>query len=1030
MKRTRAFAWVILVLCGQDPELLGAGPPVIPLTRTGRPSATPAGDSLLPILSGDGRWVAFQSGARNLAPGDNNLGATDVFVREIATGTTRLVSVNTNGASGTGASQLAGISRDGTRVLFLSDATDLVPGDDNEAGDVFVRDLQSNTTYLASANTNAVSGSRGSSAGYMTPDGRFVVFQSESDDLVSADTNGVSDVYVRDLASGTTRRVSVPSPSPEISARRTGMSFDGLVSDDGATVVFRSLALNLTPSVPVIAGRNLFHELYFLRPPATTNRVVDIFRRTATGTWPTVSIDSIVPAHALSADGRYVAFLQTSNWTNVSPRAVHHLDLDTGDYQVLTDGLPGSLDTYSVENLSLVLSADGQTVIFEALEPVSDDSSILDSVVYAWDAKSGERTVVSSGRWVTNSLGEVVESRFGTFLGASRDGNFVAFLGGSTHDAPNVAARQIVVRNRTSEAVRRVSRAANGAPVEDMDLPVVSFSDDGRRLVFQSASDAHAPNDFNRAWDVFLYDWDSDATTLISSGNASMPSATAFGDVSLGAGGVSGDGRYIAFLSLANAAADRRQLGVRNAYRMDRLTGKQDWVSVGIDGLGSAYSSSRPRISLDGRFVAFASSAENLVPGDTNLVEDVFLRDIGAGTTTLVNRGPDGRNVSGIYSDWTVSPDGRWVAFASPNRGLTPLHNNNHRQVYLFDRTDGSVTLASVAASGDSSGSRPSGQPAFSPDSRWLVFESQASNLLATSPGTGRSVYARRLEGGELRRVATPGLQSFSGGFPGPSPVAAFSPDGRFVATLLPTIVASDLSILLHDFEAGSTTRLLGPATAVALAKEATKVAYRTSATSFGGAFQIRVFDRATGLDQAVSAAPDGAPGNGPSDPPQITPDGRWVVFASRASNLVEGDANGLSDIFLKDLETGELLRLGGNSLSMSPILSADGRVVIFQSYADDLVEGDFNGVSDLFAVVLPGVESGYRITAITRIASGDLRLMWSAAPGRTYRVETAPAPTGPWRDAGLVVSVDGTQASADVSNPSDSAGFFRLEER
>ncbi len=1000
------------------------------LTQSGSPSATPAGDSLLPILSGDGRWVAFQSAAGNLAPNDANFGAMDVFVSEIATGTTRLVSVNATGTSGNGASLLAGISRDGTRVLFLSDATDLVPGDENMAGDVFVRDLQSGTTYLASVNTNGVSGSMGSSAAYMTPDGRFVVFQSESDDLVSDDTNGIFDVFLRDLATGTTRRVSVPSPSPEFSSFRTGMSFDGLVSDDGATVAFRSLAFNLAPPVPAVEGRNFFHELYFLRPPATTNRMVDTFRRASTA--PQVMVQTIVPAHELSADGRYVAFLQDSSWTNVSPRAVYRLDLDTGDYQVLTDGLPGSLDTYSVENLSLVLSADGQTVIFEALEPVSDDSSILDSVVYAWDARSGERTLVSSGGWVTNSLGEVTESRFATFLGASRDGKFVAFLGGSTGDAPNVATRQIVVRNRTSGEVRRVSRAANGAPVVNTDLPVVSFSDDGKRLAFQSANDALVRNDLNRACDVFLYDWDSDTTTLISSWNASMPSATALGDAILGAGGVSGDGRYIAFLSLADGGADGHQSGVRDAYRMDRSTGKLEWLSATLDGLGSKYSSSGPKISLDGRFVAFASSAEGLVPGDTNLVEDVFLRDVVAGTTTLVSHGPDGRSISGIYSDWTVSPDGRWVAFASPSRGLTPLHNNRYQQVYVFDRTDGSVALASVTASGIASGSLRSTQPAFSPDSRWLLFESQAPDLLATSPGTGRSVYARRLNGGELRRVATPGLTSVTGilPLPRPPPVAVFSPEGRFAATLLPTISASELSIFLHDFEAGSTTRLLGPATAVALARDATRVVYRTSETSRHGAFQIRIFDRLTGLDQAVSAALDGTPGNARSGRPQITPDGRWVVFSSFASNLVDGDGNGLADVFLKDLETDGMLRLGGNALSTSQSLSADGRTVFFQSFSDDLIEGDFNEASDLFAAVLPGVESGYRITSITRIATGDVRLMWSAAPGKTYRVQAGSTPAGPWRDSGLSVTVDGTQASAEVPTASAGAGFFRLEER
>ncbi|MBL9128809.1 MAG: PD40 domain-containing protein, partial [Verrucomicrobiales bacterium] len=278
MKRPRllrGLAFSLLSLLAA-PGLLGAGLPVSLVTRAGRPSSTAAGDSLLPLMSGDGRFVAFQSGAANLVTNDPNRSVVDVFVREIATGATRLVSVNTNGTSGNGPSELAGISRDGRRVLFVSDATDLVPGDDNEATDVFVRDWESGTTLLVSANTNGVSASGDSSGPRMTPDGRFVVFESDAADLVARDINQLSDVFLRDLANGTTRRISVPSPTTSIAGRAAGDSYDGQVSDDGTTVLFRSGALNLTPPIPA-GGQSLTNELYFLRSPAATNRMVDVF---------------------------------------------------------------------------------------------------------------------------------------------------------------------------------------------------------------------------------------------------------------------------------------------------------------------------------------------------------------------------------------------------------------------------------------------------------------------------------------------------------------------------------------------------------------------------------------------------------------------------------------------------------------------------------------------------------------------------------------------------------------------------------
>ena len=216
MKRSTVIPWIALsmFLCQLPavPSPDGADWPVSLVTRGGKPSVTAAGDSLLPLISADGGWVAFQSGAENLVTNDVNRAMVDVFVRDVATGVTRLVSVSTNGTSANRASEVFGISRDGRRVLFLSDATDLVPGDDNEAVDVFVRDWEAGTTFLVSANTNGASGSGDSFGPRMTPDGRFVVFESEADDLAARDFNQLSDVFLRDLANGTTRRVSVPSP--------------------------------------------------------------------------------------------------------------------------------------------------------------------------------------------------------------------------------------------------------------------------------------------------------------------------------------------------------------------------------------------------------------------------------------------------------------------------------------------------------------------------------------------------------------------------------------------------------------------------------------------------------------------------------------------------------------------------------------------------------------------------------------------------------------------------------------------------
>jgi Tol biopolymer transport system component len=193
-------AWLLVLALSSR----AAVPPVELVSGAVRRSVTAAGDSFAPLVSGDGRWVAFQSGGDNLAPHDVNQGLSDVFLYEVATGRTQLVSVNTNGVSGSGWSEVAGISRDGRHVLFISEAGDLVAGDENEAVDVFLRDRVTGVTRLISTTTGGRSGSGDSGFPVMTPDGRYVAFESEAPDLVDGDTNGFLDIFVRDLIAGTT----------------------------------------------------------------------------------------------------------------------------------------------------------------------------------------------------------------------------------------------------------------------------------------------------------------------------------------------------------------------------------------------------------------------------------------------------------------------------------------------------------------------------------------------------------------------------------------------------------------------------------------------------------------------------------------------------------------------------------------------------------------------------------------------------------------------------------------------------------
>lgn len=197
-------------------------------------------------LSGGGKVVAFDSSASDLAPGTGSV-LLNVFVRNLIAGTTALVSANTNGSGeGNDISWAPQVTRKGQHVFFVSVATDLAPNATHGTQQVFVRDLLAETTRLVSVNTNgqAAAGPCGPFA--ISPNGRFVVFVTAAPDLVPGDTNGLADVFLRDLALGTTTLVSVGCDGEPAD----GDSNFPQVSADGRYVTFASAAPNLVAGVP------------------------------------------------------------------------------------------------------------------------------------------------------------------------------------------------------------------------------------------------------------------------------------------------------------------------------------------------------------------------------------------------------------------------------------------------------------------------------------------------------------------------------------------------------------------------------------------------------------------------------------------------------------------------------------------------------------------------------------------------------------------------------------------------------------
>ncbi len=329
-------------------------------------------------------------------------------------------------------------------------------------------------------------------------------------------------------------------------------------------------------------------------------------------------------------------------------------------------------------------------------------------------------------------------------------------------------------------------------------------------------------------------------------------------------------------------------------------------VSVATDGTQGNNYSGRAVVSADGRWVAFTSAADNLVPGDTNFQWDVFLHDRQTGTTTRVSLAPGGGQMD-IPSDFpAISADGRWVAFQSGS----PLGTT---QVFLHDRETGTTIQVSVGPGGIAG----SGAfPAISADGNWVSFTSRADNLVAGDTNGAEDVFVYERQTAVVTRVSVG-----SGGAQGNRyswSLGSLSADGRLVA------FASMASNLVAD--------------------------------DTNGDWDVFVHDRQTATTTRVSVGPGGAQGNGASFNAAISADGRWVAFASGASNLVPGDTNGHEDVFLHDRQTGAttgvsvgLGNVPGNADSSRPAISADGRSVAFYSAASNLVAGDTNGSPDVF---------------------------------------------------------------------------------
>jgi len=391
---------------------------------------------------------------------------------------------------------------------------------------------------------------------------------------------------------------------------------------------------------------------------------------------------------------------------------------------------------------------------------------------------------------------------------------------------------------------------------------------------------------------------------------------------------ISADGRYVAFSSNASNLVEGDTNGNTDIFVHDRLTGVTQRVSVASDGaqgydLDNWITSS---ISADGHYVAFKSGADNLVEGDTGGI-DCFVHDRLTGETTRVSVASNGTegNSDGVAP--AISADGRYIAFVSYASSIREGDTNLYENIFVYDQVTGQTILESVSSEGIQ-GNNSSLAPSISADGRYLVFKSGATNLVkGDTNGIVDCFMHDRLTGETIRAsVASDGTQANRdcGFYPtflifGPS----ISADGRYA------VFSSFATNLVEGF---------------------------TEYENIWGYSSIYVHDLVTGETSLVSISSDGTQANGSSWLHAISADGRYVAFSSIATNLVEGVTDGYESIYLHDRVTGETKFVSisnyvtnGYERFWGSSISADGRYIAFASSADNLVEGDTNGVSDIF---------------------------------------------------------------------------------
>ena len=816
-------------------------------------------DSTSPSISADGRWVAFQSAATNLAPGVSGA-AEHIYVRDLLNGSTRLIDRfdGVDGAVANNDSFDPAITVVGGQsvVAFTSVANNL-DGATGGFAQVYVREEgPADTTMVSQRNGLSVAGNGSSSNPSISTNGAVVAFQSAASDLVAGDSNSNDDVFTRTPATSATL----------IASGGNGDSRNPSISADGDEVAFTSTSTNLQAN--------------------DTDPGEDVYARQ----FSTVTLRLVSRADgALGVKGN-----QPSSQPSIN---------DAGSVLAFTsaaDNLLGAgADTNATADVFLrsgVFAANPSTIIVS--RPLTASPAV---------ESDGPSTSPSISRNPSNSTNLIAFETAADNMGADDENDFTQVYG--RHFGLVVGPNPAIYFSRPSGAdpFRSGVNASYLRAPQRSNENVASMSQDGRFTVFLSAEDDLSSEDDDRFFNVYRRDNLTGETLLVSRADgaagaaANGTSAVAGGVLSsapFGAPSISADGNRIAFPSAATNLVGDDSNGVPDVFVRDVAAGSTVLASRQANGaVIPVFSSGDPALSGDGNRVAFVTRfAGDALDGNND--PDVYVRDLAAATTQLVSRkGPAGPAGNDASSEPAIDANGSHIAFTTSADDFSAIPDlNTASDVWVRDVAAGQVALVSRAASSNTTAEDGSFAPAISADGNRIAFASNAANVVAGVDVNGgvRDVFLRDMGTATTSLVsATAGANGISGN--GGSERPSIDAAGTRVAfetaatDLVPGDANGRLDVLLRDTTALTTelvSRGAGPDGAQAAVGSGTAsisgngdcVAFETTADAFvampAGTDHTRVLARALRGDcpfGPLAAAPGAPPASPDTTPPVLS---------------------------------------------------------------------------------------------------------------------------------------------------------------